>query len=101
MEPTRSFGSTPSSIRGLNCSVSKVGTDATLRAKPGRSTPVTRSCATVPYDLVGNLDADVSFDEEFFAFLLKKFGEMPELGVAGTLILDGAAHYDYRFTEHQ
>jgi polysaccharide biosynthesis protein VpsJ len=52
----------------------------------------------VPYDLVGNLDADLSFDEEYFAFLLERFGEMPDLGVAGTPFLDGAAHYDYRFT---
>ena len=52
----------------------------------------------VPYDIVGNLDADLSFDEEFFAFLLERFAEMPELGVAGTPFREGAVHYDYRFT---
>lgn len=52
----------------------------------------------IPYDVVGNLDADISFDEDLFAFLLGKFSAMPELGVAGARVLEGNAHYDYRFT---
>ena len=52
-----------------------------------------------PYDIVGNLDADLSFDEEFFAFLLERFVEMPELGVAGAPYPYGGMHYDYRFTD--
>ncbi|MFQ5793408.1 MAG: glycosyltransferase family 2 protein, partial [Acidobacteriota bacterium] len=52
----------------------------------------------VPYDIIGNLDADLSFDEEYFAFLLEKFAEMPDLGVAGTPFVEGAGHYDYWFT---
>ena len=52
----------------------------------------------VSFDIVGNLDADVSLDAEYFAFLLEKFSEMPDLGVAGTPCLEGGAHYDYRFT---
>ena len=52
-----------------------------------------------PYDIVGNLDADLSFDEEFFAFLLERFVEMPELGVAGAPYPYGGVHYDYRFTD--
>jgi glycosyltransferase involved in cell wall biosynthesis len=35
-------------------------------------------------DIVGNLDADVSFDPEYLAFLLDKFADDPTLGVAGT-----------------
>jgi hypothetical protein len=50
------------------------------------------------YDIIGSLDADVSFDEEFFSSLLARFVEMPDLGVAGALVLEGAMHYDYRFT---
>jgi biofilm PGA synthesis N-glycosyltransferase PgaC len=49
------------------------------------------------YDVIGNLDADVSFDEGYFAFLLAKFAEDPSLGVAGTAFLDKSLHYDYRF----
>jgi len=56
----------------------------------------------VPYEILGNLDADVSFDAEYFAFLLEKFAEVPDLGIAGTPYLEGGAqHYDYRFTNIQ
>jgi glycosyltransferase involved in cell wall biosynthesis len=37
------------------------------------------------YELIGNLDADVSFDKDYFAFLVGKFSEDPTLGVAGTI----------------
>ena len=37
------------------------------------------------YEVIGNLDADVSFDEDHFAFLLSKFREDSKLGVAGTI----------------
>lgn len=36
-------------------------------------------------DVIGNLDADVSFDAGYFEFLLDKFGKDPHLGVAGTI----------------
>jgi poly-beta-1,6-N-acetyl-D-glucosamine synthase len=36
------------------------------------------------FDVLGNLDADVSFDRDYMEFLLQKFEEDPRLGVAGT-----------------
>ena len=36
-------------------------------------------------DIVGNLDADVSFTEDHFRILASKFAEDPELGVGGSL----------------
>ncbi len=36
------------------------------------------------YDYIGNLDGDVSFNEGYFQFILEKFIEFPNLGVAGT-----------------
>ena len=36
------------------------------------------------YDIVANVDADISFDDDYFGFLLGKFRESPGLGVAGT-----------------
>lgn len=36
------------------------------------------------YDVVGNLDADISFPPDYMEFLMKKFQENPELGVGGT-----------------
>jgi len=37
------------------------------------------------YQVIGNLDADISFGEDMFEFLLAKFAEDPGLGVAGTI----------------
>ena len=37
------------------------------------------------YEIIGNLDADVSLDEDHFEFLLGEFGKDPSLGVAGTI----------------
>jgi len=50
------------------------------------------------YDVIGNLDADITFDEEYLEFLLGKFAENPQLGVAGTPFREGSRQYDYRFT---
>lgn len=54
--------------------------------------------AGLSYDVIGNLDADISFDENYFAFLMSKFAENPELGVGGTPYVEGNKTYDYRFT---
>jgi glycosyltransferase involved in cell wall biosynthesis len=34
-------------------------------------------------DIIGNIDADISFEKDFFEYLLIKFMEIPRLGVAG------------------
>lgn len=39
----------------------------------------------LPYKVIGNLDADISFDGDFMEFLLRKMSENPRLGVAGTI----------------
>lgn len=39
----------------------------------------------VPYEIIGNLDADVALEEDHFEFLLNKFREDSRLGVAGTI----------------
>lgn len=39
----------------------------------------------VEYQVIGNLDADVSLERDHFEFLMKKFAEDPSLGVAGTV----------------
>ena len=53
---------------------------------------------TLKYDLIGNLDADISFENDLFAFLLGKFGEYPKLGVAGVPFTEGNGTYDFRFS---
>ncbi len=37
------------------------------------------------YEIVGNVDSDVSFDADYFEFLVSKFEQDPQLGVAGTI----------------
>jgi glycosyltransferase involved in cell wall biosynthesis len=39
---------------------------------------------SVQFEVVGNLDADLSFDPDYLEFLIGKFAEDPALGVAGT-----------------
>ena len=50
------------------------------------------------YDIIGNLDADISFEEDYFDFLLSKFDEDQGLGVTGTPFVEDGKHYNYRFT---
>ena len=42
------------------------------------------------FDLVGNLDADISLPPDYYEFLLYRFQEMPDLGVAGTPFVEDA-----------
>ncbi|MEI6560761.1 MAG: glycosyltransferase [Verrucomicrobiota bacterium] len=56
------------------------------------------------FDIIGNLDADISFGPDYFEFLLDKFSARPDLGVAGTPYVEDAsrpkAHtYAHRFTQ--
>jgi glycosyltransferase involved in cell wall biosynthesis len=51
------------------------------------------------YEIVGSLDGDISFDEDFFAFLLQKLADDPGLGLVGAPFQEAASKqtYDYRF----
>ena len=48
--------------------------------------------------VVGNLDADVTFEPDHFETLLSKAAEDPGLGVFGAPFREGDFQYDYRFT---
>jgi glycosyltransferase involved in cell wall biosynthesis len=51
------------------------------------------------FDIIGNLDADISFGKDYFEFLLEKFIENSKLGVAGTSFIEGTSiAYDYNYT---
>jgi glycosyltransferase involved in cell wall biosynthesis len=50
------------------------------------------------FDLVGNLDADLTFTEDYYEFLLSKFAEDPKLGLGGTPFSEHGQTYDYRFS---
>lgn len=46
----------------------------------------------VAYEVIGNLDADVSLDHDHFEFLMGKFRDDPSLGVAGTIFVEGQGY---------
>ncbi|MDQ6735470.1 MAG: glycosyltransferase, partial [Nitrospirota bacterium] len=50
------------------------------------------------YSAIGNLDADISFDPEYFSFLLSRLAQDQTLGVVGTPFLEKGRSYDYRFS---
>jgi glycosyltransferase involved in cell wall biosynthesis len=51
------------------------------------------------FDVIGNVDADVSFEVDHFQLLVAKFAEEPRLGVAGAPFREKkSSQYDYRFT---
>jgi biofilm PGA synthesis N-glycosyltransferase PgaC len=43
---------------------------------------------SLDFEIIGNLDADLSFDRDYLEFLLRKFAEDCKLGVAGTPFLE-------------
>lgn len=52
----------------------------------------------VEFDVIGSLDADITFEPDYFSFLLSKFQLSPELGVVGTRFIEnGRQLYDYKF----
>jgi glycosyltransferase involved in cell wall biosynthesis len=53
------------------------------------------------WDLVGNLDADITFGPDYFAFLLQKFSANPRLGVAGTPFVEDHDRLDHHNYAHQ
>lgn len=50
------------------------------------------------FDVIGNLDADISFDVDYLAFLLRKLELNDRLGVAGSPFREYSQHYDFRFS---
>lgn len=54
--------------------------------------------ADLDFSVIGNLDADVSFEPGHFQFLVEKFEPDSRLGVVGAPFREGTFQYDYRFT---
>jgi biofilm PGA synthesis N-glycosyltransferase PgaC len=50
------------------------------------------------FDIIGSLDADITFEPDYFAFLLQRFSLNPQLGVGGTPFNENGSVYDYRFS---
>jgi glycosyltransferase involved in cell wall biosynthesis len=59
--------------------------------------------SSLPFEVIGNLDADLSFDPDYLEFLMQKFSEDATLGVAGTpFIEDGydSARHSFEGENH-
>ncbi len=52
------------------------------------------------FDLIGNLDADITFAPDYFEFLLGHFAKDPELGVAGTPFVEDVDRPDQHTYAH-
>jgi len=59
--------------------------DRSFAAKVGAFNAGYERVKEFEYDIVGNLDGDVSFAQDYFEFLARKFSCDPALGVAGTV----------------
>lgn len=57
--------------------------DRTFAAKAACFNAGYQQLARVPFDLIGNLDADITFGPDFYEFLIEQFRKSPRLGVAG------------------
>lgn len=56
----------------------------------------------LPFDVIGNLDADITFESDYMAFLLDKLAGDPRLGVVGTRFMENARQvYDYKFMNEE
>jgi poly-beta-1,6-N-acetyl-D-glucosamine synthase len=54
----------------------------------------------LPWDAIGSLDADISFDPDHFAFLLDRLAADAALGLVGTPF-KGRSTYDFRFVSRE
>ena len=55
--------------------------------------------ADLSYAVIANLDADITFRDDYFSFLLSSLGANPKLGVVGTPYMETSGEsYDYSFT---
>ncbi len=66
--------------------------DRSFAAKVGAFNAGYERVKDLPYDIIGNLDADISFEKDHFEFLIGKFAEDPTLGVAGTVFREDGGY---------
>ena len=52
----------------------------------------------VPHEIIGNLDADLSFEPDLFEMLMRRFAANPRLGVGGAPFTEGNGTYDFCYS---
>jgi glycosyltransferase involved in cell wall biosynthesis len=78
--------------------------DRTFAAKATAFNAAYARLAASRFDIVGNLDADITLPEDYFDFLLARFEESEKLGVAGTPFVEdvtqpGDHSYSHKFAD--
>jgi glycosyltransferase involved in cell wall biosynthesis len=66
--------------------------DRSFAAKAHCFNAASKAVSNLDYEVIGNLDADITFEPDYLEFLLKKFAELPKLGVAGTPFLEDGGY---------
>lgn len=64
--------------------------DRTFAAKAVCFNAGYESIRAIDFDVVGNLDADITLPKDYYEFLLERFVQNPRLGVAGTPFVEDA-----------
>lgn len=64
------------------------GVDRSFAAKVHAFNAGFQRIETLRFEILGNLDADLSFEPDYLEFLMHKFAEDPKLGVAGTPFIE-------------
>ncbi len=90
--PTRSSASTSLDASGSSSSVFPQRKERNFAAKVEAFNAGYERVKALAFDIIGNLDADISFGEDYIEYLLGKFEAMPKLGVAGTHYIEGDFH---------
>lgn len=52
---------------------------------------------SLEFEALASLDADITFEPDYFAFLLGRLADNPALGLVGTPFSENGKTYDYRF----
>jgi glycosyltransferase involved in cell wall biosynthesis len=61
--------------------------DRSFAAKANCFNAACERLSSLEYEVIGNVDADITFEPDYLEFLLGKFVEISDLGVAGTPLL--------------
>lgn len=75
--------------------------DRTFAAKAGCFNAGYERLRSRGFDLIGNLDADITFEPDYYEFLVGKFANMPRLGVAGTPFVEDSDQPDSHSYDHK
>ncbi len=75
--------------------------DRTFAAKANAFNAGYAELRRLDFGIIGNLDADITFEPDYYDFLLNKFASDPQLGVAGTPFVEDSTAPDRHTYAHR